>query len=196
MQNSKVKRKKKGSSLNPWSAFYLILIGISLHFISCESKVKPPITPVGFGYDLPTQESWNADITFTDSGKVTGILRAGHIRMYSDKKITQLDSSVIVDFFDDQQRHTSILTAERGTVNDITHDFEVHEDVVVKSDSGTVLRTEHLYWSNTTQKVHTTAYVEITSPSEQIKGHGFESDKSLKHYTIFKVTGKAKTNEK
>ncbi|MBI5020835.1 MAG: LPS export ABC transporter periplasmic protein LptC [Ignavibacteriales bacterium] len=195
MQKEKIKIKKL-YLLNPFATLFVVLILISFIIYGCESKVKPPITPVGLGYDVPSQESWNANITFTDSGKVTGKLRAGHIRMYSDRKTTELDSLVIVDFFDDQQHHTSILTAERGTVNDITHDFEVHEDVVVKSDSGTVLRTEHLYWSNTTQKVHTNAYVEITSPTEQIQGHGFESDKSLKHYTIFKVTGKAKTNEK
>ncbi|MBI5477064.1 MAG: LPS export ABC transporter periplasmic protein LptC [Ignavibacteriales bacterium] len=190
MQKGKLKIQRKILSL------FLIYTFLFFIFFGCESKVKPPITEVRFGYDFPTQESWNSTITFTDSGKTTGILRAGHISIYSEKKITHLDSSVIVDFFDDQQRHTSILTADRGIVNDINHDFEVHNDVVVRSDSGTVLRTEHLYWNNTTQKVHTPAYVEITSPTEQIQGHGFESDKSLKHYTIFKVTGKAKTNEK
>lgn len=179
-----------------YRATSIVAIGIASFIWGCESKVKPPIAQVNYGYDTPTQESWNSTITFTDSGKVTGILRAGHIAIYGNKQITLLDSGVIVDFFDDLQRHTSILTAARGTVNDINHDFEVHQDVVVKSDSGTVLRTEHLYWNNTGQKVHTPDYVEIISPSEQIQGHGFESDKSLKHYTIFKVTGKAKTNEK
>lgn len=175
--------------------YFLLFLIISISLFGCEGKVKPSVTPIGPGRDVPNQESWNSTITFTDSGRVTGILRAGHIAAFSEKKITQLDSNVTVDFYDDKQQHASILTSKRGFVNDITRDFEAHENVVVVSDSGTTLRTQELYWSNATQKIHTPAYVEITSPSEQIQGHGLESDRSLKHYIIFKVTGKAKTNE-
>lgn len=163
-------------------------------FPGCEERVKPSITS-NVGLDLPTQESWNTTITFSDSGKKTGVLRAGHVAMFADKKYTLLDSGVTVDFYDDDERHTSVLRARRGKVDDVTHDFEAWDHVSVVSDSGTVLRTEKLYWSNATQKVHTPDFVEITSPSEQIFGQGFESDQSLKHYTIFKVTGQAKPND-
>lgn len=168
----------------------------TLLLLGCESKVKPSISSIGIGRDVPTQESWNAVITFTDSGRITGVLRAGHIAVYSEQKKTFLDSSITVDFFDENSNHTSVLTASRGIVNDITHDLEAHENVIVENDSGTILRTEELYWANKTQKIHTPAFVEITSPKEQIQGHGLESDQSLKYYTIPKVTGKTKTNAK
>ncbi|MBI4548822.1 MAG: LPS export ABC transporter periplasmic protein LptC [Ignavibacteriae bacterium] len=167
----------------------------SLLLTSCEERVRPSISPAGIGRDVPTQESWDATITFTDSGKISAILHAGHIAMFADKKYTLLDSNITVDFFDENEYHTSVLTARRGRVNDITHDFEARENVTVVSDSGTTLKTEELYWTNATQKVHTPAYVEIISPKEQIQGHGFESDQSLNNYTIFRVTGRAITNE-
>ncbi|HEY6193034.1 MAG TPA: LPS export ABC transporter periplasmic protein LptC [Bacteroidota bacterium] len=160
-----------------------------------EERVKPPVSSVGMGQDVPSQESWNASITFTDSGRTTAILRAGHISMFNDKRMTRLDSGIVVDFFDRDERHTSVLTARWGRVNDVTHDFEAHDSVVVVSDSGRTLRTEVLYWSNATQKVTTPAFVDITSPTEHIQGHGLESDQGLKQYTILKVTGQAKTNE-
>lgn len=161
----------------------------------CEEKVKPSIAQAEFGQDVPSQESWNATITFTDSGKVTAILRAGHIAMFAQRRSTVLDSGIVVDFFDEHEQHTSVLTARRGVVNDVTHDFEAHENVVVVSDSGTTLRTVNLYWANATQKVHTPDFVDIVSPTEHIQGQGFESDQGLKHYTIFRVTGQAKSNE-
>ena len=163
---------------------------------SCsEEKVKPPVSAIDIKQDNPTQESWNAVIRFTDSGKVTAVLHSGHIASFTEKRYTVLDSNIVVDFFDQNEKHTSVLTARRGQVNDVTHDFEAHDHVVVISDSGTTLRTEELYWSNKTQKINTPAYVEIVSPTEHIFGHGFESDQSLKHYAIFKVTGQAKTND-
>ncbi len=167
----------------------------SIILIGCEGKIKPPITSLGGGQEIPSQESWNATITFTDSGRITAVLKAGHISVFSEKKMTRLDSDIKVDFYDEQGNHSSVLTADRGVVNDLTHDFEAHENVVVVSDSGTTLRTQELYWSNATQKIHTQSYVEITSPTEQIEGQGLESDQSLKHYTIIKVTGTAKTHE-
>ena len=162
--------------------------------MSCsEEKVKPPVSSIVIGEDVPSQESWNAKITFTDSGKVTALLRSGHIASFMEKRYTVLDSNIVVDFFDQNEKHTSVLTAYRGRVNDVTHDFEAHDHVVVVSDSGTTLWTEELYWNNTTQKITTPAFVEILSPTEHIFGHGFESDQGLKHYAIFKVTGQAKS---
>ena len=177
-----------------WVSFAFFTFVIVLSGCSAE-KVKPAVSSTNIGQDIPTQESWNATITFTDSGRVTGILHAGHIAMFADKRFTLLDSSITVDFFDRNEKHTSVLTAKYGRVNDVTHDFEARDDVVVRSDSGTTLRTEELFWNNATQKVTTPVFVDIQSPNEHIQGQGFESDQSLNHYTIFKVTGQAKTNE-
>lgn len=166
----------------------------SFLLIGCEAKVKPSVSSLEFSNEIPSQESWNATITFSDSGRITGILHAGHIMVFSSKRITLLDSMITVDFYDDNMIHTSTLTARRGRVNDDTQDLEAHENVVVISDSGSTLRSESLYWTNKTKKIHTPDYVEITTPAEQIKGHGFESDRSLKNKVIYKVTGRAKTN--
>jgi LPS export ABC transporter protein LptC len=171
----------------------LIPVMALLLIAGCDEKLKPPITSEGIGRDLPAQESWKSTITFTDSGRVTAILHAGHISMFPDKRMTLLDSGVTVDFFDDQGVHTSVLSARQGRVDDQTHDFEAHENVIVVSDSGTTLRTESLFWDNNLRKVHTPLFVDILSPTEHIQGHGFESDQGLKRYTIFKVTGEAKS---
>lgn len=178
------------------SVRYLIVVLSVFCLIGCsEEKIKPAIVSSGVGQDPPSQESWNSKIVFTDSGRITGILHAGHISMYEMQKFTLLDSGITVDFYDQQQRHTSVLTARRGRVNDLNHDFEAHENVVVVSDSGTVLKTEDLYWNNKVQKINTPSFVDITSPTEHIQGHGFESDQTLKHYTIFKVTGQSNPHD-
>ncbi len=177
------------------AAPFIALLALAVLGGCSEEKLKPAITAAAVGRDLPAQESWDAKIVFTDSGRVTGILHAGHISVFTQKRYTELDSMITVDFYDQQQRHTSVLTALRGRVNDITHDFEAHGNVVVVSDSGTTLRTEDLYWNNTSQKVHTQSFVDIVSPTEHLQGHGFESDQGLKRYTVFNVTGQAQRND-
>ena len=148
-------KNEKGKSQNAkticrlvLTAFWPLLFALcSLLLLSCEEKIRPPISD-GLSGIVPTQESWDARIIFTDSGRTSGILRAGHIAMYADRKSTVLDSNITVDFFDEHQQHTSVLTARRGRVNDVTQDFEAHGNVVVVSDSGTTLSTEDLYWTN------------------------------------------------
>jgi LPS export ABC transporter protein LptC len=171
-------------------AVFALLLACAL-LAGCGEKARPPVVQVRPGSDIPDQESWNATITFTDSGRVGGILRAGYIGKFLKDQFTLLDSGIVVDFYNDNHEHTSVLTARRGKVNDVTNDFEARGDVVVRSDSGTVLRTEELFWNNKKGKVTTEAYVEIVSPTEEIRGTGLESDQSLTHYTIKRVTGKA-----
>jgi len=176
--------------------FHIAVACLALPLVlgGCEEKLKPAVSPGLVGRDVPDQESWNATITFSDSGKIKGILQAGHIEVFEGKKITLLDSNIVVDFYDEFERHTSRLNARRGMVDDATRNFEAHDHVVVVSDSGTTLKTDELYWDNRTQKIHTSAFVDITSPKEHIQGQGLESDQSLKEYKISRVTGQAKTN--
>lgn len=160
----------------------------------CEEKIRPSVVTVSQA-EIPSQESWNSTVTFTDSGKVKAILWSGHIASYAPRQFTLLSDSVHVDFFDEFERHTSLLTARRGKVNDRTQDFAAYENVIVISDSGTTLRTDSLYWDNATRKIRTEAFVDIVSPTEHIMGHGMVSDQGLKNYTIFKVTGQAMTRD-
>lgn len=180
---------------NPKSFFVFLCALYCLLILGCEEKVKPSIASVNTAHELPSQESWNAVITFTDSGSVSGILRAGYIASYADKKYTLLDSNITVDFYDEFGKHTSVLTARKGKVDDVTHNLQAEGNVVVVSDSGTTLKTEILFWDNKTQKVYSPAYVEITSPTEQLQGHGFESDRALQHYKVLRVTGQTTTTE-
>lgn len=167
---------------------------LALCISACEEKIRPAVVAVN-QTDIPSQESWNSTVTFTDSGKVNAILWSGHIASFSETQYTLLTDSIHVDFFNEFEQHTSLLTARRGKVNDRTQDFAAYENVVVISDSGTTLRTDSLYWDNATRKIRTEAFVDILSPTEHIMGHGMVSDQGLKNYTIFKVTGQAVTKE-
>ena len=160
----------------------------------CEERARPSVVPLA-QTDLPSQESWKSTVTFSDSARVKAILWAGYIAMFAETQVTVLGDSIHVDFFDENERHSSVLTARRGRVNDRTRDFSAYENVVVRSDSGTTLYTDSLFWDNDARLIQTDAYVEIISPSEQIRGQGLVSDEHLRNYRISRVTGSAVTRE-
>jgi LPS export ABC transporter protein LptC len=173
----------------------VLLLFVTAVIGGCEEKLKPSVVAVGQA-ELPDQESWRSKVIFSDSARVKAILWAGHISVYSRQQTTVMDDSIHVDFFNDREQHTSVLTARRGKVDDRTRDFAAYDHVLVVSDSGTTLKTDSLFWKNATRTIETDAAVEIISPKEHIKGQGLVSDQGLKNYRIFKVTGQAVLKER
>jgi len=172
-----------------WRNVPFILTAIFL--LSCESRLKPAVSsdmPTGAP---PSQESWGITVAFADSGRTRAVLRAGHVAVYPNTEITILNQGIKVDFFDREEHHTSVLTADSGQVDDRTHNLKAFGNVIVVSDSGVTLRTTELGWDNARRLIHTNSYVRITSPTEEIEGQGFESNESLTDYRIFHVTGRA-----
>jgi LPS export ABC transporter protein LptC len=172
--------------------FFCSLVFGAAMFFGCEERVKPSTLQLPNTKNA-SQESWNSTITFSDSARIKAILWSGHISRFSQERYTLLQDSLRVDFFDADQKHSSLLTALHGRVNDATEDFAAYGNVVVVSDSGTTLKTDSLFWNNATRKIYTQAFVDIASPAEHIMGTGMESDQSLKNYKIFRVTGSAVT---
>lgn len=167
---------------------YYLLISILFFAISCnEEKIEPQLTKENIKGEIPSHESWDSKIVFSDNGKIKAVLFADHLTKYDIQKITFL-KGVKIDFYDKEQINTSTLTSKKGKVDDITRDMYAIDDVVAVNDSGTVLKTQELKWRNSDQKIVTDQFVSIKSSKEIIEGYGLESDQSLHNYVIFNVT--------
>lgn len=166
----------------------LISFIILIFLFSCsEEKIQPQIEKSIIEGEIPSNESWNSKIIFTDEGKVKAILYSNHLKMFEMQKTTLLEG-LKINFYNNAQKNTSWLTSIRGKVNDVTKDMYAIDSVVAQNDSGTVLKTSELMWRNSDQKIITDKFVTITSPKEIIQGYGLESDQHLENYKIFNVT--------
>jgi LPS export ABC transporter protein LptC len=168
---------------------------LALVFLSCEEKIKPSIIHLS-DVQIPSQESWNATIVFSDSGRIRAVLKASHILVFQDQDVTILNQGFRVDFYDENGKHTSYLIADSGRVNEKTKNLEAYGNIVAVSDEGTRVETTRLFWDNERNKVRSDAFVKVTSPNEILQGYGFEADQDLKNYVVYKVSGQAKVEEK
>ena len=160
-----------------------------LLFQACSSnKVAPQKTDIISSDSIPSQESFIATVTFSDSGRVKAILKAGRIRIFSKFDYTLIDKNASVDFYK-AGVFSSTLTGKRGKIFDATKDVEVDDSVKLVSVEGSVLTTNKLYWTNKTQKISSDEFVHIVTKTEDIQGFGFEADQNLKNYVIRKVSG-------
>jgi LPS export ABC transporter protein LptC len=166
----------------------VLILSVLFLFPFCSSKrVKPSVDGNLSVEELPSQESWNSIITFSDSGKISAILYAGHLRKFDDKRETFLDQNIKVDFYDQQEVHTTTLTSIKGRVDESTNNLYAIDSVVVSSDSVTI-KTDEMMWRNKDRKIVSDKFVTVISPQEEIQGYGFESDQNLNNYVIYNIT--------
>ncbi len=167
---------------------YIFVLFIFLTVAGCSGeKVKPVVNSTLQVAKLPEYEGWDETVFFSDSGRTKAILYYNHLRKYDQPPETLLDT-IKVRFFNDRGTQTSVLTALKGRVNDLTDDLYAIDSVVAVSDSGVTLRTQELMWRNKDRKIVSDKFVTIISPKEKIQGYGFESDQSLSNYVINNIT--------
>ncbi len=168
--------------------YYFLLI-LLLSLLSCNNPKVIPLVDTSLDVkNLPTQESWNSKVIFSDSGVTKAILHAGHLRVFDKEQETLMDKNIKVEFYNPEFKITSVITAKRGKVNDVTKDLYAIDSVVAVSDSGTVVTTDELIFRDRDKKLISDKYVTIISPTETIKGYGFESDQDLMNYVVYKIT--------
>jgi LPS export ABC transporter protein LptC len=169
-----------------------LLLLLSLMLLgSCanDTKVQPAVVPTVIPEEEPSQVSFDAQMKFSNEGLPRATLSAGRIRVYDKRRQTVLDSSVRVDFFDREGKHSSVLTARWANINDQTKYMVAYDSVKIVSDSGTTVYTDSLTWNNETQQITSPANVKIVEKSGRVTtGRGFESDQSLSNYKILKTT--------
>lgn len=140
---------------------------------------------------LPDQEAWNSTVSSSANGRLNAVISYGHMQRFKSRKVIELDDGIEIDFYNEKGEHTSKLTSERGRLNEASNDIEAFGNVVVVSDSGINLKSEHLYWDNSIEKVVSDTFVTITTAEQDtFYGFGFESDQFLNNWVIRKISGK------
>jgi LPS export ABC transporter protein LptC len=166
----------------------VLYFGLAFLWLGCRSQEQQTVTPPN--YDGPDQEGWNSRITVTSNGRQTAIVQYSHMEKFSKRREVKFDGGLVVDFYNTEGKHTSNLVSERGVLYEETNDVEALSNVVVKSDSGATVLTQRLRWDNGRQKIVSNEFVTIiTAQNDTLYGKGFQSDQSLKHWSIGKPSG-------
>ena len=138
----------------------------------------------------------SVEILYSDSAVVRVRIKAPLLYNYNDKKDPRREfpAGILVEFFDENKKIQSRLTAKRAVQYEKLNKFIVEDSVVVKSARNEMIETEGLIWDESTQKVQTDRFITITTATEVIKGYGFESDYDFQNWELKKVSGRLKSD--
>jgi LPS export ABC transporter protein LptC len=163
---------------------------LTLACASCEKESTAGTVKLDT-LNLATHRSMNPVVHFMDSSRIKAVLKAQWAEVFDTRQETQMGGGLRVEFMDRRTgQRVSTLTADSAVIDDKTKNMTARGHVVVVSERPVrTVTTELMMWDNARQKLHSTAFVSVTSPEEILQGVGFESDQNLEHYTIYNVSG-------
>jgi LPS export ABC transporter protein LptC len=158
------------------------MLAVLLLILSCGGEDTGTRGGLSTG-DVPDQVFNDFTTTESDSGIVTWSLQAPVARIYNARKLLVTDSPTI-EFYSEGGRLGSVLTAEKGEFNQVTHDLTALGNVVVTSTEGYKLETESLIWVDKLAEIHTEDFVRFTRGRDVLTGYGLTSDPHLRDVVI------------
>lgn len=163
-------------------AFFILAFFLLWDVNGCQEK-EPPRVAGGDFQDAPEQVIENMEVTFTEQGRRTGVLRADSVAIYRQGEVKK-GRKIQVDFFDQEGQHVSSLAAEEGIYDSKREEVAARGDVVVVSNTGARLETQALNWRKQDNRIFTEAFVKITRGKYTVTGYGLDTDPQLEDLHI------------
>ncbi len=176
---------------NTYFGFFAIpVIFISFAFLSCESDIET-VKSFSGEEDMPLQTMKNAEIVYSDSGRVQIRIMAPLIQNYPqlEEPYLEMTEGIHVLFLDREGNVESELSS--GYAKNYTEEklWEVRDSVVVVNKLGEVLNTEQLFWDEDRRIIYSEKFVRITRQNEIIMGEGLEANQDLTQWKIDSIQG-------
>lgn len=165
----------------------VLIIGAAL-LLSCDKK-KEEMEDLQIK-DLPTLSARNFETMYSDSGKVTMIVRSPLFNQYNRVKepYSEFPEGIKVLFYNKKDAPQARVSSQFARYTEKQKLWELRDSVVAINENGDILETELLYWDEEKDKIYSDRFVQITSKEQIIRGTGFESDSRLEKRKIRNVT--------
>ena len=146
----------------------------------------------GSSEEFMESEIWNPFIILTQ--EENKLVEAKSEKLYKKRNDDALlVGNVIIDFYNDEGNHISILYSDSARINEYSNDLNANGNVYVVSDSGYTLTTRKIVWDNSYKMIVAEDSVMFTtSDGDTLYGVGFESDSNLEEWRIFRPFGIAR----
>lgn len=165
-------------------------------FFACENDLDS-IQKVTYNPNAPSEVSRNLNVLYNDSGYAKIKIFATLAETYrSPKYITKLKDGLKVEFYSEDGKITSQLTALYGEINYETGMVTVRDSVgLLNIEKKQRLETEELFWNQKDSTIYTDKNVIIKSDDNSIKGRGrgLKTNQDFSTYKILQPVGKFKT---
>ena len=175
----------------------LILFSVSMMVHGCTLHETDVTVDSLLAEEVPDQESWSPVLRVTENGQPRMTITAGYMARFDVADsvymhLTALDSlseRVRVQLYDKLGALNATIQANEVIYFESERRFTARGDVLVDSRGDRHLESEHLAWSEETERVTTPGFATITTPSRIMSGWGLDADENLDDLSLTRVRG-------
>jgi len=149
----------------------------------------------------PSQSTWNARFSMRENGRRRAAIRAEKMEQYRTPDSTYSvwrtlsDTARVWSYVFEEGDSSATIIADSVAYFSDEGRFEAYGDVVVRTVEGRRVESEHLTWHQFDRKIRTRRFVEITTPTEIVRGNGLVADEDLETYQIGKFTAQVEVDD-
>lgn len=173
-----------------------ILFGAML--FSCTNNAKQ-VKDFLASKNLPIGVAKDIYHVYKDSGRITSKLKAPIMNEFSNRKehpYTEFPKGIEIISFKNKGTDSVMIKGDYGLSYATTSISEIKGNVVIYNyTDSTRLTTDQLFWDDNTGFFFTENKFVLTTPTNIIKGIGFESKDNLSKYSAKEITGNIETKE-
>jgi len=164
-------------------------------YSSCESNFKE-VQKSTFSEFVPSGEAEKMNLKYTDSGRITAILKSPKMMDYTnvDFPFTDFPKGIDLTLYDKNSKRTIIL-ADYATSYKATNIIDLSGNVKISSQDGQILETEQLYFDQKNEWFFTEKKFKFTDVKGISNGQGIDFIKDFKVINSQKITGEIDSDE-
>jgi LPS export ABC transporter protein LptC len=164
-------------------------------YSSCESNFKE-VQKSTFSEFVPSGEAEKMNLKYTDSGRITAILKSPKMMDYTnvDFPFTDFPKGIDLTLYDKNSKRTIIL-ADYATSYKATNIIDLSGNVKISSQDGQILETEQLYFDQKNEWFFTEKKFKFTDVKGISNGQGIDFSKDFKVINSQKITGEIDSDE-
>ncbi|RED25298.1 LPS export ABC transporter protein LptC [Flavobacterium cutihirudinis] len=177
-----------------YSINILAVLAVTL-FFGCESNFKE-VQKINFSEFVPGSDADTVNIKYTDSGRITGVLKSPKMLDYSNLEFpfTDFPKGIDVTLYDKKQKRT-FIRSNYAVSYKTTGIIDLQGKVRITSEEGQVLETEQLYFDQKNEWFYTERKFKLTDAKGVSNGQGIDFSKDFKVINSQRISGEIESNE-
>lgn len=140
--------------------------------------------------DIPVAITKDVILLYSDSARLISRLQAPLRNDFIGKNPrSEFPEGISISFFDKNQKPHTQLKADFGIIWQQSGTLNFYGHVELKSQNGSILKTEELTWDNKLKKIYTHRPIEILDEGRLLTGQGLVANENFEEYIILIPTG-------
>lgn len=174
-----------GFKLISYCILFLFLV------VSCSNNQVKDLENIPLKDAVGIERAEGVEILYSDSAIVRVAIHAPTLLRYIAKDTPKqvFPDGVDANFYNEQHIQTSKMTALHAEQFEKERRVYLRDSVQIWNNKNELLETEELIWDEALEKIYSTKYVKITTPTQVIEGYGFKSNLDFTNWEIYKVSG-------